>query len=103
MRLRERRRYNYAGRAPSVRTALRQLRMRVLEARGPAGIGAFVERVHSVTLLANLHHEAEAASVLSRLPMVLARGGEADMRETAYTQIDRACGALRQENGQLFH
>ena len=95
MRLRERRRCDHADRPPCLRTALRQLRMRVLEARGPVGISAFIERANGVALLANLSKQSQSAHILAALTSMLARGSAADMRETIYAGLDRATGALR--------
>ena len=94
LRLRERRRDNCAGNPPHLQTALRQLRMRVIEARGP-GADAFAERAQSTALLAQMNDELDAADALSSLAMTAARGRTNDVRPILYEGLDRAHAALR--------
>lgn len=94
LRLRERRRYDCAGPTPPLRTALRQLRMRVIDARGP-GAGAFVERSTAVALLAEWSDEPDAACELSSLAVTAGRGADHDVRTALYEGLDRAHMALR--------
>jgi hypothetical protein len=94
MRLRERRQEDYAGRLPCLRTGLRQLRMRVLEAHGQAGMAAFIARVNGLSTLALAHGEREAASMLTSLAAGLARAGQRDARQAIYEYLDRVCAKL---------
>lgn len=95
MRLRERRGEDCAGRPPYLQTALRQLRMRVLEAHGAAGVGAFAERAKAVALLADARGEREASLLLSHLAAEVARGRDRDMRQEINEQLARVHDALR--------
>lgn len=88
MRIRERRRYNYAGNAPPLNTALRQLRMRVLEAQGP-GAAALSDRARGVSMLAASYGEHEAAHELSAFAAVALRGRNSDVRPALYKELDR--------------
>jgi hypothetical protein len=94
MRLRERRRYDYASRPPSLSTALRQLRMHVIDAQGPAGVREFADRTRAVALLAEMAKEHEAAIELQRLSMrlTLSRDG----RPAIYDALDRVQGVMRE-------
>lgn len=93
LRVRERRRHDYAQGAPSLSAALRQLRMHVLEARGPALTG-FIQRILGVTLLAEMQHEPDAAFMLSRLATQLGREPDRDMRPEIYDTLDRVQGVM---------
>jgi len=93
LRLRERRRDDCAGTPPPLTTALRQLRMRVIEARG-AGAATFADRAQSVALLAQINNEYEASDTLSSLAMTAARGREHDVRPILYQGLDRAHASL---------
>lgn len=93
LRLRERRRQNMAANPPSLNIALRQLRMRVLDARG-SGLGRFVDRVHGTAALAEFFNESDTAHELSLLGMRMMSHSEKDMRPQAYTALDRAHAAL---------
>ena len=95
MRMRERRHEDYAGRAPCMSTALRQLRIRVIDARGKAGVSAFVDRTNAVARLASLNSEHEAAQILLSLAATIARARDQDIRESMYAHIDRAQAALK--------
>lgn len=94
MRLRERRRYDCSGPAPSLSVAMRQLRMRILDARG-VGAAAFADRTQAVALLAQLNGEPDAESELQSLAMIAMRGRAADIRPALYDGLDRAHAALR--------
>jgi len=94
MRMRERRRYDLAGLPPSLPIALRQLRMRVLDARGPAAV-RFADRAQATALLAQMNDEYEASDELSSLAMTAARGAERDVRPTLYDSLDRTHTVLR--------
>jgi hypothetical protein len=94
LRLRERRHDDCAGTPPPLTTALRQLRMRVIEARGP-GAAVFADRAHSVALLAQMNSEYEASDTLSSLAMTAVRARESDVRPILYEGLDRAHAALQ--------
>jgi hypothetical protein len=94
MRLRERRRYNCAGNPPPLNTALRQLRMRILDARGPAA-AAFANRARAVASLAASQGEHDAAQRLSTLAVVASRGLNGDVRSQLYQELDRVHAVLR--------
>jgi len=93
LRLRERRHHNCAGNPPPLATALRQLRLRVIDARGQ-GAAVFSDRAQSVALLAQLNNEYEASDTLSSLAMTAARGRESDVRPILYEGLDRAHASL---------
>lgn len=93
MRMLERRRENYAGSAPSLSIAMRQLRMRVLDARG-RGATAFADRAHGVSILARMNDEPDAADALESLAMIAMRAGSADCRPSLYVALDGAHAAL---------
>jgi hypothetical protein len=95
MRVRERRRYEYAGNPPPLPTALRQLRMRVLDAHGQ-GAAVFSDRARSVAMLAQLQGQTAAASALSSLAVAALRGRTSDIRPELYTSLDRVHAALRE-------
>lgn len=93
LRLRERRHDDCASTPPPLTTALRQLRMRVIEARG-AGAAVFADRAQSVALLAQMNHEYEASDTLSSLAMTAVRARDTDVRPILYDGLDRAHAAL---------
>ncbi|MBL8532104.1 MAG: hypothetical protein JNK94_10250 [Hyphomonadaceae bacterium] len=93
LRVRERRRENYAGPPPPLATALRQLRMRVLEADAQR-VTSFIDRAQGVAALADMGHEYETAHVLSSLASRLSRVRDTDMRQAIYHELDRAHAAL---------
>ncbi len=95
LRLRDRRHDNIAGRPPCLRTALRQLRMHVIEAHGPEGMNAFITRARGVAHLADKHGEREAALVLASMCTQLARAGNRDARQSIYDYLDRIYEKLR--------
>jgi len=94
LRLRERRHSNCAGAPPHLATAMRQLRMRIIEARG-LGAQAFADRAQGTAILAQVNDEHEAADALSSLAMTAARGVERDVRSFLYQGLDRAHAELR--------
>ncbi len=94
LRLIERRRKDGASQPPPLSTALRQLRLRVLDARG-AGVAAFVNRVQGTALLAEMQNEPEVAEELNTLGLVLDRTSIEDARTNIYKTIDRAHAAMR--------
>jgi hypothetical protein len=93
MRIRERRRYDYAGSPPPLNTALRQLRMRILEAQGPGAV-ALSERARGVASLAMAQGEHGAAHELSAFATAALRGRTADVRPALYKDLDRVCAAM---------
>lgn len=97
LRLRERRREDYSCAPPHLPTAMRQLRMRVIEARG-VGAQAFADRAKSIAILAQYTDEPEAAEALSALAMTASRGRDRDVRGFLYKGLDRAHAELRVDN-----
>ena len=93
LRVRERRRYDYAGTAPPLNLALRQLRMRILEARGPAA-AALSDRARAVAMLADTQGEHEAAHELSTFAASALRGRNSDVRPVLYKDLDRVHAVL---------
>ncbi len=93
LRVRERRRYNYAGNVPPLNTALRQLRMRILDARGPAA-ASLSDRALAVASIAASQGEHDAAQELSALAASALRGRNDDVRPTLYKQLDRVHAAI---------
>lgn len=93
LRLRERRRYDIAGQPPSLSIALRQLRMRVLDAQGP-GAASFANRAQGVAHIARMHHEQRTAEVLIQLAATVSRARGADIRQSLYGVLDRAQAAM---------
>jgi hypothetical protein len=96
-RLLDRRKEEVAGRPPSLRTALRQLRMRVLEAEG-AGADAFILRVQAVVTLAAIHDEPKAGEMLSRMALHLMRAKGLDVRQQLYRALDKIQEAIVKED-----
>lgn len=93
LRVRERRRYNYASNAPPLNTALRQLRMRILDAHGP-GAARLSDRARAVANLAAAQGEHDAAHELSAFAASALRGRNADVRPMLYKELDRVHAAL---------
>lgn len=94
LRIRERRRYDYAGDPPPLNTALRQLRMRILEAHGQGAV-MLSDRARAVATLAIAHGELDAARELSAFAAAAARGRTADVRQSLYKDLDRVHAAMR--------
>jgi len=93
LRMRERRHDNYAAMPPSLSIAMRQLRMRVIDACG-RGAAQFADRAQSTAMLARLQNEREASDALTSLAVVAARGVDRDVRPSLYAGLDRAQAAL---------
>ena len=93
MRIRERRRYDYAGHAPPLNTALRQLRMRIIDARGPSA-ARLSDRASAVATLAISYGEHDAAHALSSFAAAALRGRNDDVRQTLYNELDRVHAAM---------
>lgn len=94
LRIRERRRYDYVGNAPPLSTALRQLRMRILDARGPTA-AILSDRALAIATLAASHGEHEAAHELSAFAASALRGRTSDVRPALYKQLDRVHAAIQ--------
>jgi hypothetical protein len=94
VRWRERRQQNRAATPPPLSTALRQLRLRVLDAQGP-GVNAFVNRVEGTAVLAEMQNEPEVAFELSNLGLTLNRTCLNDARHNIYKTLDRAHELMR--------
>ena len=95
LRMLERRKDNCAQRPPSVPTALRQLRFRVIDAT-PENAKLFADRMEGVARLAQLEHEQRASGMLSKLAQhVATRGAQVDLREKIYGHLDQIHSALR--------
>ncbi len=94
LRFTDRRRKACAGAPPPLSTALRQLRLRVLDAQGP-GVNAFVNRVQGTAVLAELQDEPEVAFELKTLGMALDRTCLNDARANIYKTLDRAHAVMR--------
>lgn len=93
LRVRERRRHDCAGHARPLNTTLRQLRMRILEARGPAA-AALSDRALAVANLAAAQGEHEAAHELSVFAATALRGRNSDVRPTLYRVLDQVHAVL---------
>jgi hypothetical protein len=93
LRMREQRRYNLAANPPSLPIAMRQLRLRVLDARG-ASAKAFADRALATAVLAQMQHEMNASDALSSLARTAARGVDRDVRPALYEGLERAHAAL---------
>ena len=94
LRLTERRRDDCTGAPPPLAKALRQLRLRVLDAQG-SGVNAFVNRVQGTALLADLQNEPEVAFELNNLGLALDRTCLQDARVNIYKALDRAHQQMR--------
>ncbi|GIK47492.1 MAG: hypothetical protein BroJett013_01890 [Alphaproteobacteria bacterium] len=94
MRLHDRRRENRAAPPPHLPTAMRQLRMYVIDACG-AGAQAFANRTRALAALAQAVDEPEAAETLAALAKTAAHGGDRDVRGLLYQGLERAHAALR--------
>lgn len=92
-RLLNRRRENLAGPPPHLLTALRQLRQRVIDARG-AGVDRFIQRARGVAILARLTGERSTAAALGDVSELAARNRHTDMREALHRALDRAQALL---------
>jgi|CXWL01.1.fsa_nt_gi hypothetical protein len=97
-RLLDRRKDDVSGRPPSLRTALRQLRMRVIETQNAAGVEAFIARVQATVTLAAIHDEPKVGDMLSRMAIHLMRANGVDVREQLYNAIDRIQAAVTKED-----
>lgn len=96
LRLLERRRVNYAGPPPSLNTALRKLRLRVLDAQG-AGTDAVICYTLGLSQLAQLNDEPDTAVALARLAAVAEKGRarERDVQTILYDGLDQVETTLR--------
>lgn len=95
LRMLDRRKDNRAQRPPSIPTALRQLRFRVIDAT-PDRAAAFAARMEGVAQLAQVDHEQRASAMLTKLAHhVATRGTQVDLRQKIYGHLDQICSALR--------
>jgi hypothetical protein len=95
LRMLDRRKDNRAQRPPSVPTALRQLRFRVIEATGEGAV-ALATRMEGVARLAQADHETRASAMLTKLAQhVATRGSQVDLRDKIYGHLDQIYAALR--------
>lgn len=96
LRIIERRRQNCAGPPPPLGTALRKLRMRVLDARGDQR-EAFIASTNGVARLAEMQGEPETAFALARLALLAERAREhdRDVRTSLYDGLDQVETTLR--------
>jgi hypothetical protein len=94
LRFNERRQDDYVGTPPPLSTALRQLRLRVLDAQGE-GVSAFVNRVEGTAVLAEMQNEPEVAFELKTLGMTLHGTSIKDTRANIYKTLDRAHALMR--------
>ena len=94
LRLVERRKHDCAGVPPPLNVAMRNLRLRALDAHG-ASAGEFAQRAASTALLAEMHEESEAAFELSSLSESVLRHRGQDMRPIIYKKLDQAHAVLR--------
>lgn len=96
LRLFERRRENCAGAPPPLGTALRKLRMRVLDACGPQR-DAFITCAHGVAQLAEMQDEPDTALALARIAEMAerARTRDRDVRSSLYDGLDQVETTLR--------
>jgi hypothetical protein len=94
MRLVNRRRDDLSSPPPSVATALRQLRVYVLQADSVDGMKNFIERCKAVAILANEANERPVANVIMDMARKLEKVNGQDVRDKIYPIIDRAVAAL---------
>lgn len=94
MRLINRRKDDISGPAPSVATALRQLRVKVFDANTPEGMKDFIERCRAVAILANESNERQVGNVIMDMARKLEKVNGQDVRDKLYPIIDRAVHAL---------
>lgn len=94
LRLLNRRKDDLAGPAPSVNTALRQLRVKVFETNTPEGMREFIERCRAVAILANDSNERPVANVIMDMARKLEKVNGQDVRDKIYPILDRAVAAL---------
>lgn len=97
-RLLDRRKDDVSSRPPSLRTALRQLRMRVLDTQDAASVEAFVARVQSTVTLAAIHDEPKVGDMLSRMAIHLMRANGADVREQLYRALDKILDSITKDD-----
>lgn len=94
VRLVERRREDFAGPAPSLRTALRQLRLRVLDVHEPAGRMVYIARATAVAILANAHRCGAVGDILIASVRKLGASTEPDPTPLLYAALDAADALL---------
>ena len=89
----ERRHDDSACPPPPLATAIRQLRMRILDAHG-ASMDPFITRAHAVAMLARGQGAQAVAAALLSLATIAARSRMSDARPALYEALDRAQAAL---------
>jgi hypothetical protein len=94
MRLVNRRKDDLSGPAPSVATALRQLRVKVFETDSPDGMKEFLERCRAVAILSNDSNERAVGNIIMDMARKLERVNGQDVRDKIYPILDRAVAAL---------
>ena len=81
---------------PSLDNAVRQLRLQVIDVRGVGPQAMFMDRLRSVSLIADANGQKRSASILSALASALEKSAGQDMRPQIYEQLDRLHGAMAQ-------
>jgi hypothetical protein len=89
MRLLNRRRADQSGAAPSLPAALRQLGVRVMDARNPAGLKKFSERLRATSKLAKDYGNGAVADALMKLAQKLEMPRAPDMRPMIEAELRR--------------
>lgn len=79
---------------PPLLTAMRQLRLQVLDAQGEAA-GAFAARAQAIAALARTNGELETAAVLMKLAAIAEVGAYLDVRSDLLDLLDVAHAALK--------
>lgn len=95
--LNRRKEADVASRPPSLRTALLQLRMRVLETQTIEGVEEFVQRTQATVTLATMLNEPKIGDMLSRMAIHLMRANGSDVRERLYQALDKIQAAISDE------
>ncbi|MGE3249062.1 MAG: hypothetical protein AB7J28_01900 [Hyphomonadaceae bacterium] len=94
-RLLDRRKHDETSHAPALATALRQLRVRVLDADRDEGMRDFIARTRALAQLAEHRGEARAAGGLHALVRALEKSpGGGDLRPQIYAALDRIADVL---------
>jgi hypothetical protein len=86
----ERRREDCSSPAPSLRAALRQLRMRVLDAERSASRSAFCIRATATAMLAKATGRAAIAELLFELVRTVRQSGGVNSESLIHAELNRA-------------
>lgn len=89
-RLLERRRADYAGNAPALSTAIRQLAMRVIDAHSPEGRKAFSHRAKAVLTLAEAERNRGVGDILRGVIRKVDGPSVGDIRAQLEAELSRA-------------